>query len=269
MTLLVAIADAAADREVVRAARALAAVARWDVRGVHVREPGVPEPESAELEGLDLIAVDGDPVDTLTELVRRTTVDAVAFGLVCSDSLEPELPGLGHVAEALLDNHVAPVLLVRPGMRAVTSLRRLVVPLEGSPSTSSAMRVADEAFCARGREIVMLHVATGDVPDEIGSLPAPRIVDQEHYEWSAWHEEFTMRFSQCPSGGRHRVALRVGDPAAVIVEVAEEGEADLLVLSWNGSFESGRGSVIKRLLHTAPCPLLLVPSGLSGVASAA
>jgi nucleotide-binding universal stress UspA family protein len=262
MTLLVAVADANADREVARAACALAAAARWEVRGVHVREPGVAEPAGADLDGLEVTAVDGDPVVALSSLVGGTTVDAVAFGLSCSCDPGPHAPRLGHVAEALLNNQVAPVLLVRPGMHAVTGLRRLIVPLEGSPSTSAAMRAADEALCARGREIVMLHVVTGDTPAETGSLPAPRIMDQEHYEWAAWQDEFTMRFSQCPAGGRHRVAVRVGDPARVIAEEAGKGDAELIVLSWNGSFESGHGAVIKELLVTAPCPLLLVPSGL-------
>jgi nucleotide-binding universal stress UspA family protein len=224
-----------------------------------VREPGVPEPGSAELEGFELTAVDGDPVEALTALVRGTAVDAVAFGLRCSCT-PGAAAGMGHVAEALLNGHVAPVLLVRPGMRAVAGLKRLVVPLEGSPSVSAAMRAADDALCARGREIVMLHVVTGDMPSETGSLPAPRIVDQEHYEWSAWQDEFTMRFSTCPEGGRHRVAVRVGEPAAIIAEEAGKNEAELIVLSWNGSFESGHGAVIKELIDTAPCPLLLVPS---------
>ena len=119
----------------------------------------------------------------------------------CSCAPGPAASGMGHVAEALLNGHVAPVLLVRPGMRPVAGLRRLYVPLEGSPSTSAAMRAADDALCARGREIVMLHVVTGgDTPAETGSLPAPRIMDQEHYEWSAWQDEFTMRFSTVPRG---------------------------------------------------------------------
>jgi len=260
MTLLVAVADAEADRELVMSARALADAARWDARGVHVREPGVPEPGSAELEGLEVVAVDGDPVEALTALVREASVDAVAFGLRCSCT-PGETSGMGHVAEALLNGHVVPVLLVRPGMRKVAGLKRLYVPLEGSPSVSAAMRAADDALCARGREIVMLHVVTGgETPEEIGSLPAPRIVDQEHYEWSAWQDEFTMRFSTCPEGGRHRVAVRVGDPAVIIAEEAEKNGAELIVLSWNGSFESGHGAVIKSLIDTAPCPLLLVPS---------
>jgi nucleotide-binding universal stress UspA family protein len=260
MTLLVAVADAHADREVVAGARALAAAARWEVRAVHVREAGALEPGSADLQGLDLSTIDGDPVQALSRLVGGSAVDAVAFGLSCSCGPGPAESGMGHVAEALLNGHVAPVLLVRPGMRAVTGLKRLVVPLEGSPSVSAAMRAADDALCARGREIVMLHVVTGDMPLETGSLPAPRMMDQEHYEWSAWQEEFTMRFSQCPRGGRHRVAVRVGDPAAIIAEEAGKNGAELIVLSWNGSFESGHGAVIKELLVTAPCPLLLVPS---------
>jgi len=266
MTLLVAVADAAADREVVACARALAVAARWDVRAVHVREAGVPEPGSADLEGLDLTAVDGDPVEALSRLVAGTAVDAVAFGLSCSCGDGPAESGMGHVAEALLNGHVAPVLLVRPGMRPVAGLKRLYVPLEGSPSTSAAMRAADEALCRRGREIVMLHVVTGDMPSETGSLPAPRIMDQEHYEWAAWQEEFTMRFSTCPEGGRHRVAVRVGDPAATIAGEAAAHDAELIVLSWSGSFESGHGAVIKELLRTAPCPLLLVPSDPSQAA---
>ncbi len=123
------------------------------------------------------------------------------------------------------------------------------------------MKHADDALCARGREIVMLHVVTGAVPGEEGSFPAPRIVDQEHYEWSAWQEEFTMRFSQCPEGGRHRVSVRVGDPAKTIVKESVSLQAELIVLSWNGSFADGHGAVVKSLLATAPCPLLLVPAG--------
>ena len=267
MTLLVAVADAQADRELISSARALAAAARWDIRAVHVREPDLREPGSADLEGLELSAIDGDPVEALTRLVGGgSEVDAFAFGLSCSCPPGPAA-GMGHVAEALLNSHVAPVLLVRPGMRPVAGLRRLYVPLEGSPSTSAAMRAADDALCARGREIVMLHVVTGgDTPAETGSLPAPRMTDQEHYEWSAWQDEFTMRFSTCPEGGRHRVAVRVGDPAPIIAQEAGKNEAELIVLSWNGSFASGHGAVIKELLVTAPCPLLLVPSGVPDAA---
>jgi nucleotide-binding universal stress UspA family protein len=256
MTLLIAVADAVADRELIVSARCLAHAAGWDARAVHVREPGGPELGSADAEGLEIVDLEGVASAEISRLLGKADVDAVALGLRTSDAA-----GVGHVTRALLERPSAPLLLVRHGMRPLTRLRRLVVPLEGSPSASAAMVHADNALCARGREIVMLHVVTGSTPRERGSFPAPRIVDQEHYEWSAWQDEFCMRFSQCPEGGRHRVCVRVGEPVPTIVKEAREDGAELIVLSWKGSFAEGHGAVVKALLETAPCPLLIVPAG--------
>jgi hypothetical protein len=107
-------------------------------------------------------------------------------------------------------------------------------------------------------------VLTRALPDERGSLAGPRLVDQEHYDIPAWQDEFRLRFSQCPEGGRHRVLLRVGEPAAVIAEEARQGEADLLVVQFSGSFEGGRGAVVRELLASSPCPLLVVAGGGAG-----
>jgi nucleotide-binding universal stress UspA family protein len=256
MTLLIAVADTVADRELVVSARCLAHAAGWDARAVHVREPGGPELAGADAEGLEIVDLEGDAATELAGLGGMEGIDALAVGLRTTDA-----PGVGHVAEALLAHPKAPLLLVRPGMRPLTTLRRLLVPLEGSPSGSTAMVHADAALCARGREIVMLHVVTKSTPREEGSFPAPRIVDQEHYEWAAWQDEFCMRFSQCPEGGRHRVCLRVGAPVPTIVKEARDDGAELIVLSWKGSFAEGHGAVVKALLESAPCPLLIVPAG--------
>ena len=126
------------------------------------------------------------------------------------------------------------------------------------PVYSAAMRMADEAFCARGREIVMVHVVTGETPDEPGSMPAPRIMDQEHYEWVAWQEEFAMRFSQCQRGGRHRVCVRVGEPGQTAAEEARDVGAELVVASWRGDLAGDRAAHLKQLLAASPCPVLLV-----------
>jgi nucleotide-binding universal stress UspA family protein len=256
VTLLIAVADPRADAELLGSARNFAAAAHWRVTGVHAHGPGEPELPSADLEGLEVAEVEGDPLAELAAFVDKVDAEALALGLRTRAG-----PGIGRVAETLIARHGIPLFLVRPGMRPLTGLRRLVVPLEGSPSASAAMKHADDALCARGREIVMLHVVTGAVPGEQGSFPAPRIVDQEHYEWSAWQEEFTMRFSQCPEGGRHRVSVRVGDPAKLIVKESVSLQAELIVLSWRGSFAGGRGAVVKELLATAPCPLFIVPAG--------
>ena len=273
MTLLIAVADPHADEELLATARNLAKAAGWAPRVVHVREAGGAELGSADLADLEVVDLEGEAAATLVGLAAKADLQAVAVGLhplpagkgrSKAKAKAKDASRLGHVAESMLSAGVAPLLLVRPGMRPLTELRRLVVPLEGSPSASVAMTRADDAFCRRGREIVMLHVVTTTTPGESGSLPAPRIVDQEHYEWSAWQEEFTMRFSQCPEGGRHRVAVRVGTPALAISEEARADGAELIVLSWNGSFADGHGAVVRELLETAPCPLLIIPRGPQG-----
>ncbi len=256
MTLLIAVADPLADAELLASARNFAAAAHWRATGVHVHRAGEPELGSADVEGLEVAEVEGEPAESLAGFVDSVDAQALALGLRTRTG-----PGIGRVAERVIAHHGLPLFLVRPGMRPLTGLRRLVVPLEGSPSGSAAMKHADDALCRRGREIVMLHVVTGHRPAEEGSFPAPRIVDQEHYEWSAWQEEFTMRFSQCPEGGRHRVSVRVGDPAKLIVKESISLQAELIVLSWRGSFDGDRGAVVKELLAAAPCPLLIVPAG--------
>lgn len=259
MTLVIAVSDVDADKELIDSARGLAMAAGWDVLAVHVRET-----ESSAgadgLEGIEIVDLVGDAAEELGKLLARADVDCVAFGLRTNDD-----PGLGHVAEALLGSS-APLLLVRPGMRPLTSLQRLLVPLEGTPSSSAAMLYAEEVLCRPQLEIVMLNVATGKTPAEAGSLAAPRFIDQEQYEWSDWQDEFSMRFSQCAHGARHRVSVRVGEPASTIVVEARAGDAELIVLSWRGTFAAGHGRIVRRLLEMSPCPLLIVPAdGIDGL----
>jgi nucleotide-binding universal stress UspA family protein len=253
LSLLVALSGhGESDARLLADATALAEAGRWDVLGVHV---GAPE-DVAGLEGLALEVFEGG--DAAAHIARRAAaeeVELIALGLRTVSR-----PGLGSIAQCLLRELNDPLLLVRPGMRPIARLTRLLVPLEGSPSASEAMRYADEAFCARGREIVMVHAVTARCPSEPGSLPAPRMVDQEQYEWPSWHEEFTMRFSQCPRGGRHRVVVRVGDPVEIIVKEARALDAELVVLSWWGTLAGDRAPVVRAMFEESPCPLLLVPA---------
>ncbi|HOT23739.1 MAG TPA: universal stress protein [Thermoleophilia bacterium] len=257
VNLLVALGGGPTDGELLAVARGVAAAADWSLRAVHVRDPrgaGTDALDGIDLTDVELIETEGAPVAEIERLVAAGA-DAVAFGARARPA-----PGIGGVALALLGALDVPMLVVRPGVRPVERLRRIVVPLEGSPSASVAMKHADDAFCARGREIVMLHVVTSDAPLEPGSLPAPRLMDQEHYEWKAWQEEFTMRFSQCVEGGRHRVSVRVGDPPTAILREIRDLDAELVVVSWRGTLAEDRAPVVRALLEGSPCAIYLVPA---------
>ena len=257
MSVLVALDSSETRLELLASAQALAAAAGWPLRIVHVRGEGESKfALPAKLRGAaEVTEVEGAAAEQILQAAAAEDVRVLAFAL-----RDSEQGAVGAVAGALLLNDPHPLFVLRPGMRAVTTMRRLLVPMEGSPSTSEAMRQADDVFCRRGREIVMLHVVTSGTPLEAGSMPAPRMVDQEHYEWAAWQEEFRMRFAQCPEGGRHRVAVRVGDPAELIPKEALALGAEMIVLSWTRSLEAGHSEQARSLFDSSPCPLLLIPT---------
>ena len=151
MNLLVTLDAGPEGEELLASARALSHVSGWPVRVLHVRP-------SADAPSLELparlttnTAVQeevGDPAETI--LAAAQDDDVIAFAMRRAGE-----QGVGPVADALLTRAPQTLLVMRPGMRPISSLRRIVVPLEGSPSSSEAMRVTDEAFCGRGREIVV------------------------------------------------------------------------------------------------------------------
>ncbi len=255
LKLLIAVSDLRTDSQLIASARGLAEAAGWEVLVAHVQE-AESDAEARLPQDADLIVLTGEASGELVRLLAQVDVDCVAIGLRTVDA-----PGLGHVAQALLAEFSLPLFLVRPGMRPLTGLRRLLVPLEGTPSTSAAMRFADETLGVHAGEIVVLNVATGKVDVEAGSMSAPCYIDQEQYEWTNWQKEFIRRFCPCPESCRHLVRVRSGEPAKIIAKEARSREVELVVLSWEGSFAEGHGGVVRTLLETAPCPLLIVPAG--------
>ncbi len=81
MTLLIAVSDPLADAELLASARNLAAAARWEATGVHVRRAGEPELPSADVEGLEVAEVEGEPAEALAAFVDRADAEALALGL--------------------------------------------------------------------------------------------------------------------------------------------------------------------------------------------
>lgn len=254
MTVLVAYDGGALADAVLASARTVAEASGWLLRVLVVDQPDRPRVpgDTPALAGLSVERRAGDPATEIMAAAGDQTV-LIALGLRSDDR-----PGLGSVAERLLLQSDSMLLVLRPGMRALGGVRRIVVPLEGTHSSAALMRRVDELFCRRGRQIVVLHVMTGATPSEPGSLPGPRFVDQEHYDWTSWQEEFELRFSQCTHGGTHVVVVRSGEPAQEAMAEARKRRADLIAVSWRQDLGPGQAERIKRLLQESPCPLLVV-----------
>jgi nucleotide-binding universal stress UspA family protein len=229
------------------------------------------------LEGVVLdIAVGEDPGEAL---VAAADSRSTAFVVIASapGELPDERLGVGELAARALLGAICGVVILGEAM-PVSPLRRILLPLDGTPSTAAAITPAGELARRLGAEldIVMVGGATPGEPPAPGeappvSTPAPRepgamgfplYVDQPHHEWPAFTEEFRDRFlnaiGHCPADVSTRFFVGAGEPAAEILRLAGELRSDLLVLVWHGELGGAHGRVFCHVLANARCPVLVL-----------
>jgi nucleotide-binding universal stress UspA family protein len=168
---------------------------------------------------------------------------------------------LGSVAAAVLRSAPCPVVLVPPARgRKVWSLRRLLVPHDGTPTSAATIGPATDFASMAAAELVVLHVATPDVkgPTEPGTYLSPRYVDQPQHEWPAWAQEFLDRL-RAVGGARDEVEIRLavaqGQAGEAILDFARQ--SDLIVLGWRGVLEPDRARTMRRVIRDTICPVIV------------
>lgn len=139
-------------------------------------------------------------------------------------------------------------------------MQSIVVGTDGSPSAAAAVQRATEV--ARGCG-ALLHLVTAypDVPsysEGISSSAKRDPIDLREVAESILARVAGELESQGVEVVRH---ARAGEPAHVILEVAQEQNADLIVVGARGltGFQGFLlGSVSSKLAHHAPCSLMIV-----------
>ncbi len=249
--VLAALDDSAAARCVVNAAQGLARLLEADVVAIHVHEDGSGETAGgvAVAAGVALRETKGDPTGCIID--ASTDADVVAVAVGCRGLPAGPRPA-GHVALELIRAVDKPVLVVSPAVVQVNAVERVLVPLDGSGSTTRALRALLRPVVAMdGPELIGLHVF------EPSSLPA--FSDSAVYDTETWAEEFLDRFSPVASEGL-RLELRVGAPADVVRDVVSEVHSDLVAVGWGRDLSPGRALVVRSLLCSSPVPVLLLPT---------
>ena len=218
--------------------------------------------DSDELKGLEISLQIGDPVSGILDATGEPGVEVVVLtthGRVIEAGRE-----LGRVARAVIAHTRQPILLVRPeALRPAGPLRRLLLPLDGTPKTATALKPAADLACRLAASIDVLYVASpGQAPPgEPGSMGAPRYVDQAHHEWPNWAKEIVERLCACAGLAAEvpvRVYLAQGDIGSEIARFAAEHEDDAVILVRRSHLEPGRARVLRAVLDRTSCPVLLV-----------
>jgi len=142
-------------------------------------------------------------------------------------------------------------------------MKPILLATDGSPSAEAATQEAidlAQAFCA---PLVVVSVVHPAVPPYAGYYGYPEIVADIH---ATEHERVSKVLTEVKeralSAGLSCETVAADGPAAAeICRVAEEREPRLIVIGAHGWGRVGRllhGSVSTDVLHTAPCPVLVV-----------
>jgi nucleotide-binding universal stress UspA family protein len=125
----------------------------------------------------------------------------------------------------------------------------VLFPIDQSRQTLETASVALQLARQHGSRMVLLSVVEPEA--EAGAMHDPQAVAQ-------LLEQARERFAE--AGVETRVIERQGKPAFVIGDVADEVNADLIVMGTRGiTLEEDQHSTAARVIQLAPCPVLVVP----------
>ena len=140
----------------------------------------------------------------------------------------------------------------------------IVVGTDGSPTALEAVRQATELARALGAQVYLvsayepvppgrLRYESQQVPEDLQWMVNPR----EDVEATLEEGASALRESGIPV----ETLAREGDPADAILDVAEEKDADLIVVGNTGMTRAKRyllGSVPNKISHHAPCSVMII-----------
>jgi len=227
-------------------------------------------PGNALMKALAHIEVRLDAGDPAAGILRASADPLVTLVVLTTHGHNIE-PGrsLGRVAEQVIAGATQPILLIRPeaapvAIQPVAALRRLLLPLDGTPTTAALLAPATALASQLGASVDLLYVADAGAPpsDEPGSIGGPQYVDQPQHEWPHWANEVSTRLgeacAQCPPDVPMDTFLAQGDAGTAITRFAAEHASDAVVLARRSRLEPGRAAVLRAVLDQTPCPVLLV-----------
>lgn len=180
----------------------------------------------------------GDPATLLQQETRERWGDLLCVGAGAGTRL-------GRVGRAALHAASCSVLIAREGPRTARFPGRVLCAVDGSPSSLEAARQAAGIAAVGGAGLRLLHVLGEPQPGGIVSGEA--VLEQGAAAARGWGVEPTRE-------------MTIGPPATAILEVAEAGRADLLVVGWRGLGRMGRlllGSVSERVAAAAETSVLV------------
>jgi nucleotide-binding universal stress UspA family protein len=136
----------------------------------------------------------------------------------------------------------------------MTSFRSILVPIDGSPPALAALEHAVALAEGTTTKVDVLRVTTAPPASATGAIAGV----QEEVERSI---DAAIQAAHARLGDHVAYRTVQGDPLPRIIEVADAGDYDLVVVGTHGRvgrLHSLLGSVAQGIVRAAPCPVLTV-----------
>jgi hypothetical protein len=196
----------------------------------------------ADVQGVRL-AADLSPERAARKAMQALDRPGTVTGALASDAASRPL------WRQVVQQSVKPVVLVPAAARdQPPPIRRVLMPLDGTAQTASAIAATAEQLARGGAELVVLHVFDAET--------VPKFWDQPAHAGHTWAQEFLARYCAQPGA---RLELRSGAAAEHVLKVAGAEKADLIALAWSQRLGGGRAPIVRRAIVEAAVPVMLVP----------
>jgi nucleotide-binding universal stress UspA family protein len=178
---------------------------------------------------------------------------------------------LGSVADKVVRASKQPVMLIRAntGARKNIRLASIFVPLDGSKQSEIVLPCIENLAPKLKAKVVLFHVITQHYHVYAGTEGVVEVpyAEKELEMKKAGAKEYLEKLGEALKGKGilTKTQVGVGGAAEEIIKLAEELNADIIVMSTHGHSGFSRwehGSVVDKLLHAGNTPLLLVRASI-------
>jgi nucleotide-binding universal stress UspA family protein len=211
---------------------------------------------AAGIRAQDQLLESHDLPETLLKFVESERISIIVMSTQGRTAMLHGL--LGSNVERALNNLPVPILLVRP------MYQKIIVPLDGSTWSETAIPRAVEIARVHDAEVVLLHVYQSKAGDYAGqwALAGQQEIADQTYEQMRDQLVALRNGLRAEGLSAREVLIRSTNPAQAICDFvnAEDG-ISLIVMSTHGRTGLARwlvGSVAQKVLKEARCPVTLV-----------
>ena len=213
----------------------------------------------------------GSPAEVIVSEAHADSVDLIAMATLRESALARGV--LGSVTDRVLHSTSIPLLTLYPGEihefeKTSGGPERVIVPLDGSALSESAVKPAMEIAQASGAEIIFTEilrlpffgVGVAGIEYGAGDYAGNFGIDAQKREITEYLQGFIDDAEN--AGLKASANVRSGSPSQQIVEEASEIDGSIIVMASHGSGGLKRwvvGSVADKVIRSDRRPVLVIP----------